>query len=105
MSSDLRFPKGPPTPIGTIAVDEFINLAKKIANGRKFVLETLKGYFCRASGKSSYSSSSVSWAESDLESDANIAAEDGPAFLAAFFDACQELKEGGFAVVLKLICA
>ena len=98
MSSDLRFPKGPPTPIGTIAVDEFINLAKKIANGRKFVLETLKGYFCRASGKSSYSSSSVSWAESDLESDANIAAEDSPAFLAAFFDACQELKEGGFAV-------
>ena len=98
VSSDLRFPNGPPTAIGDSAVDEFLTLARKIANGSQFELETFKEYFCRAVGYPYYRSSDASWAETDLERDATTAAKDGHAFLGAFFDACVELKRRGIAV-------
>ncbi len=98
MSSDLRFPMGPPTAIGNNAVDEFLTLARKIANGSQLELEIFKKYFCRAVGKQYYPSSDASWADTDLERDANTASEDGPAFLGAIYDTCEELKKRGFAV-------
>ncbi len=98
VSSDLRFPKGPPTAIGNSAVDEFLALVRKTANGSQFELETFKEYLCRAVGKPYYRSSDASWADTDLERDAITAAEDGPAFLGAIFDACEALKKRGFAV-------
>lgn len=77
------------------AVEEFIQLIMKVAaqGDARTILEHFKEYFCTAVGVSYMSSSSVSWAESDLRSDIRKAAENAPLFLEAFHDACDSLQQ------------
>lgn len=93
MASELRFPMGASTPLSSAAVDDFLVLVRRITStsGQKQILETFRKYFCRASGKSYWRSSSLSYAESDLSYDAYEASSDAPSFIAAFCDACEYL--------------
>lgn len=101
LESSLRF-AGPSArvPLGPDALADLLALARKIRGdfSHKHVLETFKEHFCRASGHSYASSSSTDWAESDLWTAASAAAEHAPTFIAAFFDACEELESRGAAV-------
>ena len=98
MSSDLRFPQGAPLQLTEGSRDDFVTLALKVASNRKSELETFKRRFCVVMGETHYASSDISWAESDLVRDAHEASEDAPAFLSAFYDACEELEVKGVAV-------
>jgi hypothetical protein len=100
MTSELRFPMGASTLLNSAAVEDFLVLARRITStiGRKQIIETFKGYFCRASGEYYSSSSSLSWAEADLDRDAHNASSDAPSFIAAFCDACEYLGERDIAV-------
>ena len=72
-------------------VDEFFNLIGRVAaqGYRKMVLEHFKGYFARANGTVAYSSSSTSWAESDLRDLMYQARGNAPLFIEALYDACE----------------
>ncbi|MBN2093083.1 hypothetical protein JW964_25895 [candidate division KSB1 bacterium] len=72
-------------------VRECINLIGKVTTqgDRQTVLEHFKGYFCSAAGASHNWSSSASWAQIDLCTYAEEAAQNAPLFIEAFFDACQ----------------
>ena len=97
--ADLQFSTSA-TPLSNAALEEFLAVARKITSpyGRKEVLETFKEHFCNASGSSYYSSSNVSWAESDLNNAADDAAVNIASFIAAFFNACEQLEKSGSAV-------
>ncbi len=100
MTSELRFPMGASTQLSSVAMEDFLSLARKITStiSRKQIIETFKEYFCRASGEYYASSSSLSWAESDLDRDAYKASSDAPGFIAAFCDACEHLSKMDIAV-------
>lgn len=99
MSSEFRFPMGASVPLDSGAVDELLGFARRITSpkGTKGIIEKFKEYFCRATGSQYSSSSSLSWAESDMERDAGDAAEHAPGFIAAFCDACEYLEQRGIA--------
>lgn len=59
----------------------------------KATLEHFKTFFASAGGFVSNYSSDVSWAQSDLNSYMDGAAENAPLFIEAFYDACQALAE------------
>ena len=100
MTSDLRFPMGLTTSINENAVDEFLNLIKRVSmpSNRQLGLEIPKQHFCKVSGDYYAQSSSYSWAESDLERHANNAASDAAGFIAAVYDAFEELRSKGATV-------
>ena len=95
MNSELRFPMGSSTPLSNAAVEDFLILARKVTStvARKKIIETFKEYFCSASGECYASSSSLAWAESDLDRAAHTASSDAPGFIAAFCDACENLSD------------
>ncbi len=78
---------------GSIALDvqnEFSVLISRIANqhgNRQRILEHYKTYFAAAAGRTSYTSSNLSWAESDLRDYMTGASDNAPMFIEAFFDA------------------
>ncbi|QJQ95144.1 MULTISPECIES: hypothetical protein [Halomonadaceae] len=83
------------------AVQDFISLARKASSstiGRQQIIEKYKGFLAIASGDQYANSSSLSWAESNLENHAEKAASDAPGFIAAFCDACEALENWGVAV-------
>jgi hypothetical protein len=94
MTADLRFPMGKPTEMGAGAVTEFVSLARKITTKgeKQYIIEKFKENFARASGNSYSKSSNLSWAESDLDDYATLAAVDTPAFVSAFCDTCEFLS-------------
>jgi hypothetical protein len=59
---------------------------------RKHVIEHYKRYFADAAGQSAYTSSSLGWAESDLDDHMRDAADNAAMFIEAFYDAGQALK-------------
>lgn len=73
----------------------FSNLIGLIANqgNRKDILELFKLYFARAEGSVAYLSTSVSWAETDLDACMVRVAENAPLFIEAFYDACSNLQK------------
>ncbi len=83
-----------PGPIPDGVVHAFGDLISKIAaqGSRRTLLEHFKGYFAGAAGVPHYSSSSSSWAESDLQQLIEQAAENAPLFIEAFYNACEELR-------------
>lgn len=98
LESSLRFANpSARVPLNSDALAEVIALARQIRGhiNYKQVLEIFKEHFCRSSGQSYAASSSTGWAESDLWRAAEAAAEHAPAFIAAFFDACEELERSG----------
>ena len=99
MASELRFPMGASTPINPLAMEDLLNLAKRVtaSGNRQAVLEIFKEHFCRVSGDYYGRSSNLDWAESDFRRNAKSAAPDGPGFIAAFADACEQLSQSGSA--------
>lgn len=81
-------------------VNDFFDLIGKIAaqGNRQKILEHFKGYFASAAGATASWSSSVSWAETDLQGYMAQAAENAPLFIEAFYDACETLAHKDIAV-------
>lgn len=100
MPPELLFPTGATPPLADDAVQNFLAYARRIhsPNGRKHVFEVFKRAFCRVSGEPYYSSSNEDWAESDLCSAADKAAENAPGFIHAFVEGCEVLQDGGTIV-------
>ena len=77
-------------------INEFDDLVHKVASqGLQWgMLEHFKTYFAGAAGFTASTSSSESWAASDLHNYMMQAAENAPLFIAAFYDACVAAQEG-----------
>jgi hypothetical protein len=85
----------PPGKIAPGVIPEFAVLIKRIAGqfgNRQPVIEHYKSYFADAASRPSYQSSSLSWAETDLNEYMRDAGENAPLFIEAFFTAGQALK-------------
>jgi len=76
------------------AVAEFMRLAKVTAaqGPEKAILEQYKRRFLSAIGQPYSPSSNTSWAETDLESAMDQAAQNPPVFVEAFYDAGESLR-------------
>lgn len=100
MASDLRFSMGSTTPLSDQSVDDFISLIRKVsgAMNRQQIIEVFKQHFCKISGDYYARSSSLDWAESDMSRQAQNAAKDAPNFIAAIYEALEELEHGGTTV-------
>lgn len=100
MVSELRFPMGVATALSDSSLDDLISLIKRVSGGmsRQGIIEVFKQHFCKVSGEYYARSSSLDWAESDLSSQAHSAAKDAPNFIAAVYEALEELKLRGSAV-------
>jgi hypothetical protein len=72
--------------------NDFSDMIGKIARGEQKILEHFKQYFASASGTTAAWSSSARWADSDLHTYMDSAAENAPLFIEAFYDACETLK-------------
>lgn len=74
-------------------VNQFSTLIGKVAAqaDRQTILEHFKDYFASAAGTTSSWSSSVSWAETDLDGYMRQAVVNAPLFIEAFYDARQAL--------------
>jgi hypothetical protein len=73
------------------ATDAIAAIIIKLAQGKQNLLEHFKVFFAGAAGRVSNTSSSASWAQSDLNSDMADAAENAPLFIEAFWEACEAL--------------
>ena len=91
--SDWHFTS--PGSLSIEVINEFDDLVHKVANqGQQWgMLEHVKVYFARAAGSTASTSSSESWAASDLHNYMMQAAENAPLFIAAFYDACVAAQE------------
>ncbi len=86
-----------PGGIPDLVIVGFCDLIGRIATqgDRQDILEHFKSYFGRAAGTTTTSSSSASWAETDLNTYMHQAAENAPLFIEALYDACQALPKLG----------
>lgn len=100
MASVLRFPMGSTEPLNRNTIDSFVSLIRKIAGpmGQQQIVETFKRHFCKVSNDCYVRSSSLDWAESDMINQAYNAAKDTPNFIAAVYEALEELKHKGATV-------
>lgn len=76
-------------------ISEFAVLIKRVSGqygSRQPIIEHYKSYFADAAGRPSYHSSSLSWAEADLDTYMEEAGENAPMFIEAFYTAGQSLK-------------
>lgn len=75
-------------------VEEMLGLALKVATqgSRQGVIEHFKSYTCAAAGTPDARSSNEQWAASDLDRNLSAAAENLPALIEAFYDACASLR-------------
>jgi hypothetical protein len=62
------------------------------------ILEDFKGHFASAAGYAASGSSSMSWAQSDLDSAMGHAQENAPLFIEAFYNGCEEQRKAGLGV-------
>jgi len=76
-----------------LAVEDFLGLILKVASQREayFVLEHFKRHFSLAVGKTNMTSSSTGWAQSDLKSLMDEAANNAVVFIDALYDGFQTL--------------
>ena len=100
MASELRFPMGSTDSLNDNIVDDFISLIRKVSGsiGNQQIVEIFKLHFCKVSNDHYSRSSSLEWAESDMVSQAYNAAKDAPNFIAAVYEALEELKNKGATV-------
>ncbi|WP_201558258.1 abortive infection family protein [Psychrobacter sp. 72-O-c] len=94
MASELRFPMGATTPLSDNTVNDFTSLIRKVSGpmGHQQVIEVFKQHFCKVSNDYYSRSSSLEWAESDMVTQAYNAAKDTPNFIAAVYEALEELR-------------
>lgn len=84
-----------PGKIVPTVINEFAGFIRRVAGqhgNRQHIIEHYKGYFADAANRPHHHSSSLSWAESDLNTYMYDAGENAPLFLEAFFDAGEALK-------------
>ncbi len=95
MASELRFPMGATTPLSEQSLDDFLALISRVSGpqSRKYILELFKKNFCHASRCSYSPSSSLDWAESDMVSRAQDAANDAPSFIEAVYNSLTQLAQ------------
>jgi hypothetical protein len=76
MASELRFPMGSTVALSDQSLDDFMSLIRKVSGDmdRQRIIEVFKQHFCKVSGDNYNRSSSLSWAESDMSSQARRAA-------------------------------
>ncbi|WP_319380552.1 abortive infection family protein [Thiomicrorhabdus sp.] len=100
MESELKFPMGSTTSLSEQSVNDFVSLIKRVSGAmdRQRIIEVFKQHFCKVSGDYYARSSSLSWAESDMCSQAQNAAKDAPNFIAAVYEALEELEHSGATV-------
>ena len=100
MTSELRFPMGATTYLSDSAIEDFLVLIRKVSSplGRQRTIEIFKQHFCKVSGEHYARSSSLDWAESDMNAQAQNASKDAPNFIAAIYEAFEELS-GNSAIV------
>lgn len=100
VESELRFLMGATIPLNESAVGDFMSLIRKVSGSmdRQEIFEIFKEHLCKASGCYYARSSSLDWAESDMSTQARNAAKDAPNFIAAIFDAFEELAHVGMTV-------
>jgi hypothetical protein len=72
-------------------LDLICRMAKQ--GNEKAVLELFKGYFADAVGNPRGYSSSASWAQADLITNMDAAAENAPLFINAFYSGCIQVSE------------
>jgi hypothetical protein len=91
--AEWRFDSPGAIPDGVVTA--FVDLIGKIATqgDRQTILEHFKSYFGRAAGTTTTWSSSASWAETDLSSYMQQAADNAPLLIEAFYDTCQSLPK------------
>ena len=70
------------------AVNDFMGMIRKTATqgGPQDFFEHFKRFFCATNGNPHSRSSSAGWAESDLQTEMFLAAENAPLVLEAFYD-------------------
>lgn len=100
MTTELRFPMGASIALKSSTLDDFMLLIGKVPSStdQQKIIETFKQHFCRVAGDYYTRSSSLSWANSDMLSQAQNAANDAPNFIAAIYDALEELRSKGVDV-------
>src|SRR5215472_9052270 len=84
-----------PGPIAAGVAGDFFMFIKKVAGqqtNRQPVIEHYKRHFADAAGRPFYASTSLGWAESDLDSYMDDAANNAPLFIEAFYDAGAALR-------------
>ena len=88
---------------GTIArgvINDLTGLIRRVAGqhgNRQHIIEHYKGYFADAANRPHHHSSSLSWAETDLDTYMREAGENAALFIEAFYDAgaaLENLHEG-----------
>ena len=100
LADELRFPMGATTPLSDNTVNDFMVILGRISGpiSRHQIVEVFKQYFCKASGSYYARSSSLDWAESDMITQAYNAAKDAPNFIAAIYEALEELEHKNVTV-------
>ena len=96
------------TEIDRNTINDFMKLIRQTASQGtpKLYFEHFKSYYCRSNGESFYPSSSESWAETDLDTQMEIASSNPPIFIEAFYNACEALNlknDGTYAPDTKII--
>jgi len=76
------------------AVHDFMGMIRKTATQGDLqeYLEHFKRFFCATNGNSHSRSSNASWAETDLQAEMFLAADNAPLFIEAFYDACESIR-------------
>lgn len=85
----------PPGKIARGVISDLAVLIKRVAGqhgNRQHIIEHYKRYFADAAGRPHHYSSTLNWAESDLDDYMREAGENAPMFIEAFFDTGQALK-------------
>lgn len=100
MASELRFPMGATESLDNNTIDDFVSLVRRVSGpiGQQQIIEIFKRNLCKVSNEYYAPSSSLSWAESDMTTHAYNAAKDAPNFVAAIYEALEELKHKGATV-------
>ncbi|WP_300667635.1 abortive infection family protein [Desulfoluna sp.] len=100
MASELRFSMGATNLLSDSALKDFLTLIKRVSSplGCQQTVEIFKRYFCNVSGDYYARSSSLNWAESDMSFQAQNASKDAPNFIAAIYEAFEELRGKGATV-------
>lgn len=101
MAHELKFPMGATSSLDNAVVNDFLSLMKRVSAptmSKKQVVEIYKQHLCKVSGDYYAKSSSLDWAESDMSYQASSAAKDAPNFIAAVYEAFEELEQRGAVV-------
>lgn len=100
MENEFRFPMGATESLDKEVVNDFLSMMKRVSASieKQQVNEIYKQHFCKVTGDYYTKSSSLEWAESDMIYQAYNAAKDAPNFIAAIYDAFEELNQFGAMV-------